>query len=418
MRKLKTNSRDRLSVSKKKGVREYSLQGTSLDLPTSVVLAYNQKKRHAFLQNLLDELAKEIAADRLSLKANVYFDEEMADLRRLLRAAPDRYVYADDKSRKRTVLGKGAPGATHIYWSLNQIWKMATKQGNLADQIKNKAPALVRKLDKLFDPTVKSKAGLRQKEMAIPCALGFLQFDKSSGSAFPPFHARFLADKYLPSNGDCIVFDPCAGWGGRLLGSLLVNRTGKVTYIGVDPEVANQPAYDGLTGRVTHWLKKEIAGPREAKLFYEPFEEFLELSEAKALHSKIDFALTSPPYFRAENYNPENEKQSANRYTQYTVWRDSFYRPLIAGVFDLLKPGGHFALNIADVQEAPTLERDARKLAAEVGFRSTGFYKLAMSISPAQRKAGTARHTVEVDGKLFKYEPVFIFRKPGGGEDV
>ena len=36
-------------------------------------------------------------------------------------------------------------------------------------------------------------------------ALSFLQFDKSSGCAFPPFHAKFLADKYLPKDKDSIV---------------------------------------------------------------------------------------------------------------------------------------------------------------------------------------------------------------------
>lgn len=412
MSKPRKSSAKRVSVSKRKGTREYSLQASELDLPLDSVLALSERQRSTYITKLLKALSDEIASDRLSLKANIYFDEEMADLRRLLRSAPDQYVYVSDGSRKRDVLGKGSPGSTHIYWSLKNIWRMETKQGNLANQIGKKAPSLLRKIEKLFNPKDKTKAGFRNKEMAIPCLLSFLQFDKSSGSAFPPFHARFLAHKFLPNEGDTIVFDPCAGWGGRLLGSLLVNRTDKVTYYGVDPETANEPAYVGISGRVTHWLKKEVSGPREAVFVYKPFEEFIRSREAKNLFGKVDFALTSPPYFKAENYNPKNKLQSANRYTEYESWRDNFYRVLIEGVFDLLKPGGYFALNIADVHEAPNLERDARKLARSAGFESAGFYKLAMSISPAQRKTGTARHVVQVDGKLFKYEPVFIFNKP------
>lgn len=391
--------------------RDYSLQGTRLDVPTSTVLTFNAKDRSAYIDVLLTEFAEEIKHDRLSLKAHIYFHEEMADLRRLLRSPVDAYVYVEDGKRRRWVLGKGAPGSTHIYWSLNQIWKMKTKQGDLADQIINKHPSLVRKLESLFDPNNKSKAGLRQKDMAIPCVLSFLQFDKSSGASFPPFHARFLAHKYLPKTGDCIVFDPCAGWGGRLIGSLLVNRKDKVTYIGVDPETNNQDAYEGLKRRATIWLEKEIVGPRDATVYCEAFEDFIKTRHAKKLLGKVDFAITSPPYFTAENYNPSDDKQSANRYPEYHLWVDGFLRPFIMGVFDLLKPGGHFALNIADVAGA-TLERDARNLAFEAGFNWAGFYKLAMSISPAQRKAGTARHVVSVDGKLFKHEPVFLFRKP------
>ncbi len=412
MKKPATSSSKRLPKSYKKPVRKYSLKGSELDLPMAKVLAFTKLQRKYYINVLLTSLAKEIKANRLSLKTHIYFYEEMADYRNILRSAPDKYLFVEDGTKRRWVLGKGAPGDTHVYWSATQIWKMETKQGSLDKQIIEKAPALVRKLDLLLDQSNKAKEGFRQKEMAIPCVLNFLQFDKSSGTAFPPFHARFLAHKYLPKQGDCIVFDPCAGWGGRLIGSLLVNRKDKVTYYGVDPEQRNQEAYRGLARRATIWLEKEIAGPREAHVFPSAFEDFIKTKRAKSLMGTIDFAITSPPYFKAENYNPDNDKQSANRYLKYADWVDGFYRPLIHGVFDLLKPGGYFALNVADVAEAPRLERDAAELAKEIGFHWSGFFKLAMSISPAQRKTGTARHVVTVDGKDFKHEPVFILRKP------
>jgi hypothetical protein len=47
--------------------------------------------------------------------------------------------------------------------------------------------------------------------------------------------------------------------------------------------------------------------------------------------------------------------------------------------------------------------------ADETGFVGAGFYKLAMSISP---EATNVRHVVIVNGAKFKYEPVFVFRKP------
>jgi tRNA1(Val) A37 N6-methylase TrmN6 len=242
--------------------------------------------------------------------------------------------------------------------------------------------------------------------------LNYLEFQMGSGCAFPPFHAKFLADRYLPKDADGIVVDPCAGWGGRLLGTLLINRRHHVQYIGIDPEERNREAYEGLTRRATVYLKKEITGTRDCTIYYQPFEDWIVSSNARKLYGKVDLVITSPPYFAAENYNPDNPNQSANRYDEYRGWRESFYRTLVKGAFALLKPNGHFILNIADVAEAPRLERDARKLAAEEGFVSDGFFKLAMSMTPTARKAGNARHVVQVNGKLFKQEPVFVFKKP------
>lgn len=88
---------------------------------------------------------------------------------------------------------------------------------------------------------------------------------------------------------------------------------------------------------------------------------------------------------------------------------------LFQGTFKLLKPGGIFVLNIANVAGAPRLETDARQLAAETGFENAGFYKLAMGINPGNKQRVKIRHTVLVDGKLFKMEPCFVFRKPDNG---
>jgi hypothetical protein len=382
----------------------------------ATVLRFTPSQRRVYISNLLDGLAKSIRADKLSLRSNIPFKQEMRDLRKLLYAPADQYLFIDEKTKKRNVLGKGSPGATHTYWSQNQMWKMKTKTGDLAWQIKREAPALVTKLDKLFDTNHRSKEGFRAKDSALRAALAFIQFDMGSGTAFPPFHAKFFADKFLPKESDGIVVDPCAGWGGRLLGSLLVNRRCHVQYYGIDPEIRNEEAYEGLKRRVNVWLKNELPGPRDAMIFYEAFEDWIKTKKAKSLRNKVDLVITSPPYFNAEQYNTKNSRQSANRYPEYMAWREKFYRKLLQGAFDLLKPNGRFVLNIADVAGVPRLERDARKLAAETGFVGDGFYKLAMSISPAQRKAGTARHAVSVKGILFKHEPVFVFRKPLPGE--
>lgn len=398
---------------------DYPLQGQALDLPLTKVLAMDANERRKYINQLLGALGNVIKKDEFALKGRVSFSTEMRDLRKLLHTPADKYLYTDEESGrnrdtyKRNVFGKGSPGSTHTFWSRKQMWKMRTKGGDLKQDILSKNKRLVSNLDKLFDPTNQGKAGFRSnKKTAVRVALSYMEFDKGSGTAFPPFHAKYLADKYLPIDGDGIVVDPCAGWGGRLLGTLCVNRTGSVTYYGIDPEVRNKPAYDGLERRVNIWLAKELTGKRIAKIAYLPFEDWLKTKSAQILRGKVNLVFTSPPYFSAENYNPENKKQSANRYKGYDAWRNGFYKKLIRGAYQLLKPGGTFVLNIANVAEAPKLELDARALAREIGFENGGFYKLAMAMAPANRKAGNVRHSVTVNGKRFKHEPVFCFQKP------
>ena len=120
----------------------------------------------------------------------------------------------------------------------------------------------------------------------------------------------------------------------------MVNRDHPVDYVGIDPEERNRDTYEGLTRRATVWLKREIGAERGSTIFSVPFEDWIESKEAKQFFGKVDLIMTSPPYFGAENYNPDNPKQSANRYDEYLAWRESFYRVLFSGAFKLLKPIG------------------------------------------------------------------------------
>jgi hypothetical protein len=389
--------------------RDYPLQGTVLDRLTADVRAMPQAERLAYMEAVLKALAPEVRKDTMALKERTPFKTEMADLRRLAVRPTDEFLLTDDRTSKRNVLGTGSHGRTHAYWSRQQMWKMATKMGDLRSRVLAREPSLLRGMMAQYRS---DKTPFFRDDAFLPSLLKFWQFQHANGTAFPPFHARYLVDQYLPAEGG-VVLDPCAGWGGRLLGTLCVPREGAVQYVGVDPNRRNKFAYEGLSRRVTIWLKREIRGVRSAKMFYRPFEEWIRSSSAERYKGRVDLVLTSPPYFGAENYDPDSAKQSGNRYTQYEQWRSRFYAPLMKGAYDLLKRGGVFALNIANVREAPRLEADARRLAREVGFVSHGFYKLAMSIHPGIRTATKRKHhMVCVNGTWFKYEPVFIFRKP------
>ena len=390
---------------------DYPLQGTSLDVPITQVLRMSVEGRSKYIHDLLNALHFYIEADLMALKNRVSFKREIADYRALLRKPADSYLLIDDKTNQSNVLGIKAPGSMHTYHSRKEMWKMVTEQGSLKDLIETHGEAIVARIQKLLDPKNTGKAMFRKSgRMALQVIYAHLQMNYSVGAAFPPFHAKFLADRFLPKTGDCLVVDPCAGWGGRLLGTLCVKRKDKVTYVGIDPETRNQEAYETLQGLYNKYLKKESKSERSSQIYYEKFEEWIETSEASNLYGKADLVITSPPYFDAELYNSENENQSANSYPTYEDWREKFYRKLVQGAFNLLKPSGIFVLNIANVRSAENLESDAKTLADDAGFKEAGLYKLAMSVTPGTR--GSIRHSVVVEGATYKIEPCFVFQKP------
>lgn len=390
---------------------DYPLQGTRLDVLIDEVLELDATDRHDYIIDILKAITKSIQSDEMALKKRVTFKKEIQDYRTLLRRPADSYLLTDDTHYKRNVLAAKSPGGTHTTRSRHNMWKMVTRQGSLEKLISNQDKKIVTQITKLFDPNNEGKAQFRQEGgMALQELYSYLQMNYSVGAAFPPFHAKFFADRYLPHEGDCIVVDPCAGWGGRLLGTICVERKDKVTYVGIDPEVRNRDAYETIQGYYYKYLKQELKAERSSEIFYLPFEKWIKSKQANALFGEADLVITSPPYFIAEIYNDKNDNQSAKKYKQYEKWRDGFYKPLVQGAFDLLKPGGTFVLNIANVEKAPTLEEDARALSKEVGFRYKEFFKLAMRPTPGA-KAGS-KHQVLLNGTLYKFEPCFVFKKP------
>ena len=149
---------------------------------------------------------------------------------------------------------------------------------------------------------------------------------------FPPFVARSVYLQYGKQKESLNVLDPCAGWGGRMIGCASVPNT---TYIACEPSTET---YNGLL-KLGEWLKtlQPTFNYRVYKLPYEDFES----------DEKFDVALTSPPYYNTEHYSDE-PTNSMNRYNTYEKWVDGFYKPLIVNTLKRLKDDGVFILNVGD----------------------------------------------------------------------
>jgi len=167
---------------------------------------------------------------------------------------------------------------------------------------------------------------------------------------FPSNRAAELYNEFCPADRKPDILDPCHGWGGRLVGALLVDAN---SYTGIDP---SDDASSGVNKIANAY--KDYAPDTNVRLIKACFEDVDLDAEA------YDIALTSPPYFDVEQYKGEN--QSHVKFPKYNLWVNGFYRPLIEKTFNALRKGGVFILQVGS-QSYP-LRKDGEKIAKEVGF--------------------------------------------------
>lgn len=199
---------------------------------------------------------------------------------------------------------------------------------------------------------------------------------------FRPTAAKALIHYFSQEGGR--VLDFSAGFGGRLLGALSLNRH----YIGVDPATRQ---VRGLTRMV-----KALAAvaPGTAEVHCACAEDFLPLLPAQS----VDLVFSSPPYFNLERYS-EEPTQSYKRYPLYEEWRDRFLAVVIREGHRLLRRGGHLVLNVADAGGFP-IARDALELAMQ-----------NLSFVVRLRLVINAQPVARARGRLYRHEPVYVLTK-------
>jgi len=174
---------------------------------------------------------------------------------------------------------------------------------------------------------------------------------------FNPCFAKYYINKYCAGAS---VFDPCAGWGGRLCGAASLNKS----YYGIEPYTKT---YESLK-EMAVWIKGNTDCLSEICISNG-------VAEDDSFFSGLlfDMAITSPPYFNKERYCNE-DTQSYIRYPHYEDWKIKFFKKMILNVFNRLKIGSYFILNIADVNDY-SLVLDAILIAKEIGFLMEDVHK-------------------------------------------
>lgn len=127
------------------------------------------------------------------------------------------------------------------------------------------------------------------------------------------------------------VLDPCAGWGGRMMGVVAAGAE----YVAFEP---NTETYNGLMKLIAFLgIGDKVKIIKDSALEMEKYNI-----------GEFDLILTSPPYFDLEVYSQE-DTQSIKGCDTYKMWVDKFLNPLINSALNHLKENGWSCWNVHNV---------------------------------------------------------------------
>lgn len=248
---------------------------------------------------------------------------------------------------------------------------------------------------------------------------------------FPPLTARYLYERYiqkLPPQDSYTIYDPSAGWSGRLLGAMAINDNYTVHYIGTDPNT-DHTIKEGYTKYhdIAEFFNTETS--RATNLFpkchtYDIFQSGSETihndKNFRKFRGSVDIVFTSPPYFAKEAYS-EDPEQSYKKFPTFDGWKDGFLRKTLETAVEWLRPGGYLLWNIADAKfgkDMLPLEASSNDILKELGMQYVETMKMALAQMPGgnriDEKTGQpkAKNFCKVNGLWLKYEPVYVWQKP------
>ncbi len=240
---------------------------------------------------------------------------------------------------------------------------------------------------------------------------------------FPTAISKFLIkdaiNKTYKDDGKSplIMFDPCCGWGGRFI-SMLANSdlvTKQDIYCIIND--VNEQVHQRFFGIFDYWQTniERIDNFKFNKTLI-PIEDINEYYDSifNDIKGKVNFAITSPPYYNKEIYNENNPLQSHNRYNNYEEWKIGFLASLLKRTHQLLKKGGIFYLNIANIEKC-NIQKDAIEYSKKMGFKLLDTYHMILTIGRGTDSNKNPiiknNNQIECKGKLYKSEPIFLLKK-------
>lgn len=178
----------------------------------------------------------------------------------------------------------------------------------------------------------------------------------TKNTMYRPQIMKLACIKYKPKR----VLDPCAGWGGRMLGTVAYGAE----YIAFEP---NTTTYINLQ-KIVKFLGIED----KVTLICDDARNMKQYNIAP-----VDMVLTSPPYFDLEVYTHE-DTQSITKTDNYRDWADGFLRDIIKLGLDHLNDDGVSCWNVGKVKKND-MNDDVFNYHTEFGYVKTDILEVKSS---------------------------------------
>ncbi len=205
---------------------------------------------------------------------------------------------------------------------------------------------------------------------------------KMRPSNFRPVVARQLIRAF--SETSACVLDFSAGFGGRLLGAVSLDRK----YIGIDPADEQVAGLNRLFDEVRAYV------PGRAEIHKACAEDML----PDLASGSMSLVFSSPPYFDRERYS-DDVGQSYVRYPDILSWSSMFLCRILVDSARILKSGGVLLLNVTDRADL-NLSSLSTKF-CDGYLELVGCIPYQMPANPVKCCMGTV-----------KEEPILVFQKP------
>jgi len=192
----------------------------------------------------------------------------------------------------------------------------------------------------------------------------------TKNTMYRPQMAKMICDRYKPD----IVLDPCAGWGGRMLGTVASGAR----YIAFEP---NTKTFDNLN-KLANFLDIQD----RVTLFC---DDALQMDKYNV--PKVDLVLTSPPYFDIEIYSKETT-QSITSHSTYNDWAEHFLKPLVGLCLDRLNSNGVSCWNVGKVGNRD-MNTDVENYHISRGYKKSLEFKVVSSKRQAINKTKNEKST-------------------------
>jgi len=250
---------------------------------------------------------------------------------------------------------------------------------------------------------------------------------------FPPMTAKYLYERFtddIREQEQINIYDPSAGWGGRILGAMACRDDRSIHYIGTDPNPANfydNDLHSRYADLADFYNTKSYRGnpffsdTNSYEIFKLGSEEIQHDERFRRYKGQLDLIFTSPPYFNREAYN-EDENQSFKKYgSSYESWREGFLKPTLETCAEWLKSDRYLLWNIADIKikdKYLPLEKDSIDILESCGIMYKYKMKMALEGMPGQNRLDedgkpNCKNFCKVNDKYLKFEPVLVFYKKG-----